>query len=158
MASINKRNIRFIEKTIGAAASYSSGDQVGAVLDLGKVGRVGAQLMLTEVKIFDDANQSAELDILFFKKTVADIGDNGVFALSIADLKNLIFARTAVAADYNTVANRGYALKTGTDMGALVLDTAGGDGHLFMVVVTQSTPTYTLNALRIVVALEELDT
>lgn len=153
---LRSRSLRTLEVTVGAAAAYTAGDQVGAVQALGKVAQAGAHVTLHEVRVFDDANQSAELDVLLFSKAPADAGDNGAFVLSTADLDNLLAAGTIVAGDYNVVATRGYARKAVDSVGRLPKEgVEGGVGNLWLVVVTQGTPTYTANALRVQVTIEE---
>ena len=156
MSQLTKRNLRILQVELGAGgAAYSAGDQVGAVLDLGVVASVGAQIELVELKAFDDAAQNAELDVLLFKTAPADAGDNAAFVLSAADLDELVVSGTLVAADYNTVATRSVASKAVGSVGVLTKSEVAGNGHLYMVVVSQGTPTYAANALRLQVVLQE---
>jgi hypothetical protein len=110
---------------------------------------------LVGVRVFDAANQAAELDLLLFGSAPADAGDNNAFVLSAADLGKLVVAATVVAADYNVVATRAYAMKEVGTVGQLPKTTVAGTGEAWLAVVTQGTPTYTLGALRIQLVLEE---
>lgn len=123
-----------------STTQYTSGDVVGGLLDFGALIAVNNRGVLKSLLVLDADNQKAALTLLLFaSKPAGTFTDNSALALSAADLA-LVTAKVDVApTDYETFDSKALAQ---IDV-ATVLASLNSDRHLYGVLVTTGTPTFT---------------
>lgn len=107
---------------------------------------------ILSVRVFDKANQSAAMTVLFFMNNVSTVfAAHGVASIVAADIPKIAGHIEIVNTDYRTINGQSIATKQVT---GLPFQTAVGQ-QLLMVLVAQATPTYTSAAdLAFVVGIE----
>lgn len=136
-----------------SAALYAPGDQVGVPLTLNihqpfLSGDQGPIVIAQSVAAVDPDNQKAAFDLLFFRDTVTDAGDNNPFAPSVADLAVYIGKIKVLAANWDTYGTRALA-ELAAIAESMKLAT-GTPQKLVVVMVNQGAPTYaTVSGLKV---------
>lgn len=125
----------------GNADAYTANDVVGGLLtfDLHSVSGCG---ILQGLKITDEDNEGAALDIYIFNSQPSTIADDAAGALTIADLDKLVCKVEVAAADYEAVNSLKFVIKDEGSEGlnrACALDSGG---KLYAYVICTGTPTY----------------
>lgn len=125
--------------------AYSSGDAVGALQTISGLNvATGTVPYLESLVVLDDADQKADLTILFFDSnpTTATVTDNDAFAFG-DNFTEVIGRVDVVADDYITFDSVATAALKDID---LALKPASGT-TIYAVVVTTGTPTYAAGSL-----------
>lgn len=128
-----------VTPTVTASSAYTSGNALGGLLTLTKMGNFGAS-MLRGIVVTDKANQKSAMDILFFGQTFTATTDKNAVAISAGDLVNSMGHVNVATGDWITVgAATAVATKSSLWIPMTVL---GGDNTLYAQLVTRGTPTY----------------
>lgn len=137
-----------IDKVISAQVTishdddaYTANDVVGGLLtfNLSSPSGVG---VLNGLKITDEDNEGAALDVYIFDEAPSTIADDAAGALAIADLDKLLCKVEIAAGDYEAVNSLKFAIK---DEGSEGLNRAyelDSKGNLYAYVICTGTPTY----------------
>lgn len=122
---------------------YAANDIVGGLLTLTNAVRSsGSTALLESICIFDEDNEKAALEIVFFNAnpTASTTADQGGLTVHAGDVTKVIGRVTIAAADYVTVAT-GKAIAQVSGLARLMK--ASGSANLYCVVLATGTPTYT---------------
>lgn len=115
--------------------AYSANDVIG-----GKITIAIPSGILRRVKITDDDNEGAALELYLFDADPSTIADDAAFSLAIGDLDKMIKRLTLASADYYTNnSNKVGWFKDGTT-DSLGIDYVSG-GNLYAYLVCTATPT-----------------
>lgn len=126
------------QPVVSTTPAYTAKDAIGGLLDFSAVGRTGVLTGSIEgVTIVDKGQQMAQMDVVLFEATISAPTDNAIFAPSDADLLKTIGLIPIVTGDWKDFSTNSMAsvrvqhpiVLTGT--------------HLFAVLVSRGTPTYT---------------
>ena len=112
---------------------YTSGDALGAVFQIPNVPEHGT---IMSINVLDHDSENDNLDVYFFKASIAETSENGAFSPTDAEMENCL---GAVLVD---------TWKVQEDNGLGVVDNVGlpywaPEGILYCQAVTRGTPTYT---------------
>ena len=124
------------------AGAYSALDAVGGLLEFedactpySNSGKIAQAILL------DDAKQAALLYLVLFDRTFTATADNAAFAVSDADLQNVIGVVEFAVADYVSINANCYAEKLDfTELPFVLIE--GGTSLFGQLFVKTSTPTY----------------
>lgn len=133
--SVNNMRSPLIQPTITAGA-YSAGDVVGGLITV----PCGYGCTIRAIRIADDDNEKAVLDLYIFNDEPTTIADNAAFAtaMTISDLKKHVKKVSFAAADYSTINSNAWARQEG-----LNIDMQTGKGNFYVYAVCTGTPTFT---------------
>lgn len=124
------------------AGAYAAGDVVGGLITVD----IGASGIIRQLKLVDDDNIGAALDLYIFNAEPTAIADNAVFAtaFTLADHKKWIARLSITTADWNTINSNKTAFATYLANRNLAIDYYSGNGKFYVYIVTPtgSTPTY----------------
>lgn len=128
-----------VTPTISTSA-YTSGDEIGGLMEFTDAFRedVGSGV-LESVSILDLAKQSAEIDIVFFDRSITPTADNAAWDISDADMAHYLGFVKIGATDYVSGADYSVACRTG--IGLLLKANALGTS-IFATAVVRGGPTY----------------
>lgn len=121
--------------------AYTANDVVGGLLTFNLASPSGCGI-LNGLKITDEDNEGAALDVYIFNAVPSTIADDAAGALAIADLDKLVCKVEIAAADYEAVNSLKFVIKDEASEGlnrAYSLDAAG---NLYAYVICTGTPTY----------------
>ena len=124
------------------AGAYSSLDAVGGLLEFedARTSYNNAGTIIQAILI-DDAKQLAILYLVLFDRTFTATADNAAFAVSDADLQNVIGVIEFATADYVSINANCYAQKLAfKDLPFVLIE--GGTSLFGQLFVKTSTPTY----------------
>lgn len=138
--------IASVTKTVEATptistSAYAAGDLVGDKITLSGAARVtGATGIIQSIVIVDDADQGAEIDVVFFDTDPSNttFTDNSAFDAADDDLENCIGVVTVAASDYASFNDN--AVGTAANVG-LAFEVSGSNA-IYAALVTRGTPTY----------------
>lgn len=144
--------IKVSGSTIGAsAATYASGDVIGGLVTLSNaVFENDGTIKIDSITLQDEATQDVGLKLVFFDSNPnsSTITDNVAFDIAFADAEKHIGTVSIGAGSSNWDNWTITSVATLTNVG-LRLSAGGGSKSLYMVVVSQGTPTFTANCLSI---------
>jgi len=128
--------------TISSGAAYATGDVLGTLQTLANAARIsGGSGTVLSVTVLDKTQaQRANIDLLFFDRTVTVAADNAPVAMSDADMANCLGVISLTT--YNT-AWPGTPLNSVETTLAVNLPFVLSGTSLFVVAVVRGTPTYT---------------
>lgn len=138
----------FVDKVVSdevtithGTSAYSANDVIGGLLTFSLPSPSGCGI-LNWLKITDEDNEGAALDVYIFNDVPTTIADDAAGALTIADLDKLVTKVEIAAADYEAVNSLKFAFKDEGSEGlnkSYKLDTKG---NLYAYVICTGTPTY----------------
>lgn len=133
------------EKTLTTTAgAYSASDVVGGLITI-----PFADGIIRRIKVVDDDNQGAALDLYLFSGAPTAIADNGAFAtaFTLADHKKWIRKLSIATGDWQTINSNKTAFVAYQSSENLGIDFASDDGvNIYAYIVCTGTPTYTSTA------------
>jgi hypothetical protein len=130
-----------------SAESYSAGDALGSQGVLSKALRAGVCTgLLQSITVYDADQQTPDIDFLFFSRTLATLPvDDAQYSITAPDLDYFLGAASIVSTDYKELATGAVATlgNVGLVLKVPLLSSGGIAGTVWVVAVTQSTPTFT---------------
>jgi len=130
------------------AVAYTAGDALGSTTSLDAILRptVGTGI-LQSISVYDAAGQSAAIDFLIFSSEPASstVTNNSPVVVDTSDVAKLLGKVSVAATDYVATAG-GPTIATVSNVG-LVLDSDNATGTIWVVPMTQGTPTYAASSL-----------
>jgi hypothetical protein len=133
--------VTVLKNADGNADAYSANDIVGGLLtfDLNSPSGCG---ILQNLKITDEDNEGAALDVYIFNAAPSTIADDAAGALVIADLDKLITKVEIAAADYEAVNSLKFVIKDEGSEGLNRAYVTDSKGNLYAYIICTATPTY----------------
>ncbi len=141
------RKVIEVTPVMATAGAYADGDQIGLGNTISNAAfDTGGTVELESVTLIDKAKQNAALDLFFFDETPTLVNaDNGAFDMTDANMADQCIGTLKIAAtDYCDAANSSVATVKNA---GLFLKAAPATKNLFMVVVSNGTPTYANGSL-----------
>jgi hypothetical protein len=138
----------FVDKVIARQVTishdddaYTANDVVGGLLTF-NVSSPSNCGILNWLKITDEDNEGAALDVYIFNEQPTAIADDDAGQLLIADLDKCITKVEIAAADYEAVNSLKFVFKDETSEGMNRSYNADSKGNLYAYVICTGTPTY----------------
>lgn len=125
----------------GTADAYTANDVVGGLLTFSLTSPSGSGI-LNALKITDEDNEGAALDVYIFDEVPSTIADDAAGALAIGDLDKLVCKVSIAAGDYVTVNSLKYVIKDEASEGLNRAYELDSKGNLYAYVICTGTPTY----------------
>lgn len=133
------------EKTLTTTAgAYSANDVVGGLITI-----PFADGIIRRIKVVDDDNVGAALDLYLFSGAPTSIADNGAFltAFTLGDHKKWIRKLTIATGDWQTINSNKTAFVAYQGSESLGIDFSADDGaNIYAYLVGTGGPTYTSTA------------
>ena len=143
--------IKIAGATVGATAhTYAAGQLVGGKITLtGVVNPSRRDPVLCAVTVQDLTKQNSALNLIFFDANPAatTFTDNAAFDLADADITKVIAIAPVAASDYVSLNDNSVGCARNL---ALPIESAAGDGDMYMCVICAGAPTYAANELSLV--------
>lgn len=142
-SAVERISVR-VTPTIDTSA-YSANDVVGTKFELPYAARYpNGTGIIESVRVVDESEQGAELDIMIFSEDFTELTDNEAEDLTDADAAKLVGVINISAASYEDVGGASVATKTDVNLpykcrGAWATD---GGKSLYGQLITGGTPTY----------------
>jgi hypothetical protein len=121
--------------------AYTANDVVGGLLTFNLSSPSNCGILQT-LKITDEDNEGAALDVYIFNDVPSTIADDAAGALAIADLDKLITKVEIAAADYEAVNSLKFVVKDEGSEGLNRAYKTDAIGNLYAYVICTGTPTY----------------
>ncbi|HEY6021342.1 MAG TPA: hypothetical protein VIY48_15995 [Candidatus Paceibacterota bacterium] len=138
----------FVDKVTSAqvtishgTSAYTANDVIGGLLTFSLTSPSGCGI-LNGLKITDEDNEGAALDIYIFNDVPTTIADDAAGALAIGDLDKLVCKVEVAAADYEAVNSLKFAIKDEASEGLNRACALDAKGNLYAYVICTGTPTY----------------
>lgn len=128
----------------GTADAYSANDVVGGLLTFNMISPSGCGV-LNALKITDEDNEGAALDVYIFSDVPSTIADDAAGALTISDIDKLLCKVEIAAGDYKTVNSLKFVIKDESSEGLNRAYKLPTTGNLYAYVICTGTPTYANN-------------
>jgi hypothetical protein len=138
----------FVDKVVSAQVTishdddaYTANDVVGGLLTFNLASPSGCGT-LQALKITDEDNEGAALDVYIFDEAPSTIADDAAGALAIGDLDKLITKVEIAADDYEAVNSLKFVIKGEASEGLSRAYELDSKGNLYAYVICTGTPTY----------------
>lgn len=128
----------------GNADAYTANDIVGGLLTFSLPSPSGCGI-LQWLKVTDEDNEGAALDVYIFNDVPSTIADDAAGALVIGDLDKLITKVEIAAADYEAVNSLKFVIKDEGSEGLNRAYSTDTKGNLYAYIICTGTPTYANN-------------
>lgn len=138
------KQVTIAKNADGNADAYTANDIVGGLLtfDLNSPSSSG---ILQTLKVTDEDNEGAALDVYIFNDIPSTIADDAAGALAIGDLDKCITKVEIAAADYKAVNSLKFVIKDEGSEGLNRAYKTDSKGNLYAYVICTGTPTYANN-------------
>lgn len=130
--------------TISAAGIYAAGDALGGKLTFANAALAsGGSGMITKVRIVDDDQELAPVELVLFNQDFTATNDNAPFDPSDADMQNCLGFIDVAQTDYASFVDNSVAAKTSGLRMPFPYQLGSGGSTMYGQLVVRGTPTYT---------------